>query len=406
VKEIYPIPPEVVGHQMEAVVEDIGVDAAKTGMLYDPETVKVACKILSKKGFPLVIDPVLASSTGESLRRDGYLEALKESLIPIATIVTPNSFEASSLAGFKVRSLEEAKRAAKVIASLGARAVVVKGGHLEEPKAIDVLYFDGEFTLFEGDRMITGTTHGSGCVYSAAITAMLAKGEGIVEAVKMAKDITARALRYGLPLGAGPGPVNPMVNLYQEAEKWHVLKSLREAIRMLEMRPEVAELIPEVQSNLVMATSYALGLEDVAGIPGRIVRLKDGVRASSDPDFGFSTHVARTVLTAMRYDRSIRSGMNIRYSEEILKVCRELRFTESSYDRRAEPESIKGREGSTTQWGAEEAIKRAGIVPDIIYHLGDWGKEPIITVLGKDARQVAAKVIRIAETLRRQKRTE
>ncbi|MBS7628058.1 bifunctional hydroxymethylpyrimidine kinase/phosphomethylpyrimidine kinase, partial [Candidatus Bathyarchaeota archaeon] len=142
VKEIFPIPPNVVGHQMEAVIEDIGVDAAKTGMLYDPGTIKVVSQFVSKKGFPLVVDPVLASSTGDSLRKNGYLEALRESLIPIATVVTPNAIEASFLSGFKVRNLEEAKRAAKVIASLGPKAVVVKGGHLEETKAIDVLYFN------------------------------------------------------------------------------------------------------------------------------------------------------------------------------------------------------------------------------------------------------------------------
>ncbi|MEM3028507.1 MAG: bifunctional hydroxymethylpyrimidine kinase/phosphomethylpyrimidine kinase, partial [Candidatus Bathyarchaeia archaeon] len=403
VKETFPIPPDVVGHQIVAVVEDIGVDAAKTGMLYDPETIKVVSQVVSKKGIPLVVDPILASSTGHSLQKNGCLEALREILVPIATVVTPNSIEASFLCGFKIKTLEEAKRAAKAIASLGARAVVVKGGHLEEAKAIDVLYFDGELTLFEGERFPSTTTHGSGCVYSAAITAGLAKGKGIEEAIRMAKDFTTLALRYGLPLGAGSGPVNPMANLFKEAERWQVIRILREALRIIEARPEVASLIPEVQSNLVMATSYAQGLEDVAGIPGRIVRLKDGVRASGDPDFGVSKHVARTVLTARRYDPSVKSGMNIRFSEDILRVCRELGLTESSYDRRLEPESIKIKEGATTQWGTEEAIKKIGKVPDIIYHLGDWGKEPLITVLGKDAKHVAMKVLRIAEGLRSQR---
>jgi hydroxymethylpyrimidine/phosphomethylpyrimidine kinase len=177
---------------------------------------------------------------------------------------------------------------------------------------------------------------------------------------------------------------------------------LKKAVEMLESHTEVASLIPEVQMNLVMALPYpyAKSVDDVAGIPGRIVRIGNKVKASGAPSFGASSHVARAVLKAMEYDKNIRAAADIRFSNEILEIIKNLGFTISFYDRREEPPEIKSKEGGTIPWGVEEAIKRVGKVPDVIYDPGDWGKEPIIKIFGKDAVDVANKIITIALNLR------
>jgi len=397
VTAVQDISPDVVRAQIEAVVSDIGVDAAKTGMLHTDEIVDVVSEEVRKFGFPTVVDPVMIAKSGAALLRPEAVKTLIGELLPLATVVTPNAMEAEALSGLKVRTLDEAKAAVRKIAALGPKAVVVKGGHvLSKEKAVDVLFYEGEIKLFEGERFETMTDHGTGCSFASAIAAELAKGSSIVEAVGVAKEFVSRAIRFGLMIGHGHGPLNPMANLYGEAEKYTVLRNVREAVRILEETPEVASLIPEVQTNIVMALSNASSYLDVAGVAGRIVRTDRGVRASSCPEFGASRHAARTVLAVREHDRSIRAGMNVRYSEELVGVCKDLGLVVSFYDRKEEPPEVKRLEGKTTAWGAEQAIKRVGRVPDIIYHTGDWGKEPMITILGKSAVEVANTAVAVA----------
>lgn len=389
---------KIVRAQIEAVVEDIGVDAAKTGMLYSSKIIEAVAEEVEEHGFPVVVDPVMVAKSGAPLLKKEAVKALAEKLIPLAAVVTPNAMEAEALSGVKVESLEGAKESAKEIAKLGAAAVVVKGGHVNTgDKVYDVLYHDGKFKIYEGDRLPAKSTHGTGCVFSSAITAELAKGKTIEEAVKEARKFVADAIRFGLPLGRGVGPVDPTASLHNEAEKYNVLMAVKEAIKILEENPKVACLIPESQSNIGMALRRPSSASDVAAVPGRIVRLRDGVKASAHPEFGASRHVANTILTAMKHDPAVRSAMNIRYSKELVDLCKSLGMTVSFYDRKLEPPEIKKKEGMTTVWGTEEAIKKAGRVPDVIYHEGDYGKEPMIIILGRDAVEVARKVVKLSE---------
>jgi hydroxymethylpyrimidine/phosphomethylpyrimidine kinase len=190
-----------------------------------------------------------------------------------------------------------------------------------------------------------------------------------------------------------------MAQLYQDAMKYHMYTQVTNAVNQLTANQTVAQLIPESQSNLVMALPYASSPRDVMAIPGRIVRIGNRVHTSSCPAFGASSHVARTVLVAMEYDTTIRSAMNIRYSPAILDRCRALGWTISSYDRREEPPEIKAIDGQTTSWGAHQAIKAVGHVPHLIYHEGDWGKEPMIILFGHTADEVVQHAAHIAENL-------
>lgn len=400
VTSIHDIPPDMVRAQIEAVISDFEVHVAKTGMLHTADIIKVVAEEIEKYKLTTVVDPVMIAKSGAHLLKPEAIETYIKKLIPLATVLTPNAMEAESLTGIKVNTLEDAKSAAIKIAKLGSKSVVVKGGHIfSKDKAIDILYTNGNFHLIEGERIETKTTHGTGCSFASAIAAGLAKGEDIIEAVKAAKEFITRSIRFGIEIGRGHGPVNPMANLYNDAEKYVIMKNVKDAVEILESEPLVGNLVPESQTNIAMLSSYALNYQDAVAIPGRIVRLKNGVKASSCPEFGASRHVAKTIQVAMKYDPSIRAGMNILYSDQVLNVLKELGLTVSSYDRRQEPLEIKNIEGMTTPWGAEQAIKKIGKVPDAIYHDGDWGKEAMVVLLGKDAVGVAKLAVKIAKKL-------
>ncbi|MEM3958614.1 MAG: bifunctional hydroxymethylpyrimidine kinase/phosphomethylpyrimidine kinase, partial [Thermoproteota archaeon] len=178
----------IVEKQIDVVLEDIGVDAAKTGMLHRSEVLMLVARKVREYGFPLVVDPVMVAKSGARLLKPEAEESLKKILLPVATVVTPNIFEAEVLSGVKISTLTDMQAAARKIAELGPRAVVVKGGHLEKNgRAVDVVYTGGEFHELHGIRIETKNTHGTGCSFSAAIAAGLAKGRSIMEALEEAK---------------------------------------------------------------------------------------------------------------------------------------------------------------------------------------------------------------------------
>jgi hydroxymethylpyrimidine/phosphomethylpyrimidine kinase len=197
----------LVREQIEAVLEDIPPVAAKTGALGSAQVVRAVAALAANFKFPLVVDPVTVSKHGRPLLPEDALRALREELLPRAALLTPNTPEAEALTGISIRTLDDARRAACLILRMGPRAVLIKGGHLEGD-ATDILW-DGE-TLreFPAARIVTQHTHGTGCTYSAAITACLARGLALPEAVGRAKQFVHEAIRTNPALGHGCGPVN------------------------------------------------------------------------------------------------------------------------------------------------------------------------------------------------------
>jgi len=214
VSAVETLSPDIVEAQARAVIDDITPDAAKTGALGSEEIVRRLGQIADDFRFPLVVDPVMISKHGHALLTESARRALKEDLLPKAYLVTPNLPEAEELANMEVRDLAEMKEAAKKIASLGARAVLVKGGHLEG-EAVDVLYCNGETICLRAPRFSTRHTHGTGCTYSACITAELAKGRALNDAVATAKEFITRAIETAPGLGQGYGPVNHFAQIQQ-----------------------------------------------------------------------------------------------------------------------------------------------------------------------------------------------
>lgn len=213
VSEILELPVALVREQIDMVVADIGVQAAKTGMLSSAAIIAAVAEAIARHGIGnLVVDPVMVAKGGARLLRDDAVAGLREQLMPLAAIVTPNLPEAAVLLGRRVESLDERRQAARDLVALGARAAVVKGGHAEAD--VTDVFFDGAHMIeIEGERIATVNTHGSGCVFSAAITAALARGASPIEAVKNAKSFITEAIRSSLDLGRGHGPVNPAFGL-------------------------------------------------------------------------------------------------------------------------------------------------------------------------------------------------
>jgi hydroxymethylpyrimidine/phosphomethylpyrimidine kinase len=400
VSAIHNVDLDTIEKQIDSVVEDIGVDAAKTGMLHEKDVVTLVSRKVRYYGFPLVVDPVMVAKSGARLLKAESEETLKKVLMPVATIVTPNAVEAEVLSGIKIESIEDMKKAAERIAEFGPKAVLIKGGHLiVGDKVIDILYVDGKLKEYVGRRIETKNTHGTGCGFSSAITAELAKGRSIQDAIQLAKSFIENAVKYGLPIGRCHGAINPVSWMQIPAEKYYIIRNLSEAVELLEATSEISIIIPEVQSNLAMALPkfYLRSVEDVAGIPGRIVKFRNGVKASAAPEFGASYHLARILLKVMDYDPEIRSVMNIKYTPGVVEACERLGLIVSFFDRNDEPHELKVVEGGTLPWGIDYAINKIGKVPDIIYDKGDIGKEPMIRVFGKDALDVSKKVVKIAK---------
>jgi hydroxymethylpyrimidine/phosphomethylpyrimidine kinase len=207
VDQVQPLAPELVRAQIRAVLEDLPPRAAKTGALGSREIVEAVAEEAAKFGFPLVVDPVMISKHGSPLVAGAAKAALIDDLIPRAFLVTPNLPEASALTGIPVSSLDDMRHAAGLLAAMGPRYVLIKGGHLTG-EAVDLLWTPEGCREYASPRIQTRHTHGTGCTYSAAITAELALGASIETAVERAKSFIAEAIRTHPGLGHGCGPVN------------------------------------------------------------------------------------------------------------------------------------------------------------------------------------------------------
>ncbi len=380
--------------QVEAVFSDTKPSAIKTGMLATDESIKVVSSMLKKKRVKnLVVDPVIKSSNGKTLLTTKGIDELKRSLLPLALLVTPNTSEAEILSGIKIKTDADKKRAAKKILEFGVKAVLIKGGH--GLKNANDLLFEGKKTYnFPSPKISKKNIHGTGCVLSAAIAAGLSQNLDLFFAVEKAKQFIMHSISKAITPGNGTPVLEPLNNLYTDAEKHRLMQEALLFIQALKEN-KIGRLVPEVQSNIGLAIGNANELNDVIGIPGRIVRNGDDVYTVSSPMFGGSRHVADIVLTVMTHDPTKRAVMNIRYSDQLLNICKKLKYKIASFDRADEPKKVKALEGSSLEWGTDMAIRDFGSVPDIIFDLGGFGKEEMIRVIAKNSEDLLQRILKI-----------
>jgi len=380
---IHTIPEDIISDQIDTVFSDLQPDAVKTGMLYSSETADIVRKKMREYRIKnLVVDPILKSGTGAKLLQDDAIEELKR-LMKMAKLSTPNIYEAEVLSGVKIKNLNDMKKAAKKIGNC-----LITGGHLN---AVDVLYSNGEYHYFKNpEGKLTVKLHGTGCTLSAAITAELANGKNLITSIQNAKEFTTELIKNSIPIGHGANILDP--TLYYK--KLELKENVKKAIELFVSEEKSYLLVPQVGINIVMALENPETINDIAGITGRIIRNKNRVIPVGNVEFEGSKHVATVVLSAVKFNPEMRAAMNIKYSDEIVKICKKIGFKVSSFDRRKEPKKV-----STMEWGTITAIEKVGYVPDIIFDKGSIGKEAMIRILGKNTTEVVEKSIKIMAQL-------
>lgn len=385
VSAIYPMAADAVVAQIDAVLDDVHVSAAKTGMLYSQEIVSAVAGRLSGRGIPLVVDPVMVAGTGDPLATETLLIALRKDLIPIATIITPNIPEAEALVEYRIADDRTVRQACRDIANMGAEAVLLKGGHMSGPTCVDTFFYNGKFLQVEAPR-IEGRGHGGGCILSSYMAANLAKGMGLWEASLAAKASINDAIACQYAIGKGIPVVEPLGRQLRDGQRYQVAVRLRvAALEMIDLLPR--DWVPEVGTNMVFALPGARERDEVCALESRIVGLRDRACSNGWVAFGASRHMAAVALSVMKYDGGMRSAMNLRYSDENVKALRKAGLSIGSFERGEEPKHYP----RDLDYGTEDAIRALGFVPDVIYDRGSPGKEPMVRLLASSPEELVSK---------------
>jgi hydroxymethylpyrimidine/phosphomethylpyrimidine kinase len=401
VNHILPLSADIIKKQIRSVLSDIPIHAIKIGMVYNNEIITTVSDILKNSKIPIVLDPIISSGTGARLLEQEFISDFKIKLLPICDVVTPNIHEAEILTGIKIKSENDIKKIALKIQKLGAKNVVVKGGHFKnnDETIIDTILNDrGKFTLIKNPRMKIVETHGSGCNFSAALTAFLAMKFPMVISCLMANKYVHNSFVNTVKIGKGIPVNNPISLMYEESCRYRVIVELANAVDQLTSIKNFEKLIPESQSNIVYAIPNANNIDDVAGVSGRIVKVGDRSVPTSGIKFGASRHVASSILEYMKTNQLVRSALNIKNEKTILDKCNRL-FRVTHYERKWEPKTIKNREGRSISWGVSRALSKNPDA-DIIYHTGDIGKEPMIIIFGQNPQEVVDKVKSILDNMK------
>lgn len=397
VSKSFILPGELVYEQIKAVAEDSGIDAGKTGMLGNSEVVESVVRALKDYEFPIIVDPVMVAKTGAKLVEDKAVELMKSKLFPESLCITPNLDEAEVLSGKKINGVEDMVSVAEEISEEYSCWVLLKGGHLKSERIVDILYYRGNVYRFEGEKR-DGCYHGTGCSLSAGITAGIALGLDLVEAVKLAKEIVELGINYSDRAGRNCDSVNPLAYSERKAIAFEMMAEMRNALKELERVDRVNLMVPEVGMNFAyaMPPRYLRNSQDVLSLNGRITRGKHGLAIPQEIEFGASRHLARALITYMNYFPDYRAVVNLRFDERLIEIIRGLGLVVSSYDRSEEPEEIKKVEGATIPWGIKTAIEKAKKRPDAIFHKGDFGKEPITLLFARNPAEIVEILRKIA----------
>jgi hydroxymethylpyrimidine kinase/phosphomethylpyrimidine kinase len=396
---IFEIAPSMVEQQIRSVLTDMRPDAIKVGMVYSSPIIDAVYRSLKKiSKIPIVLDPILAAGTGDKLLRSEAYKSFASKLIPSCTLITPNRMEAEKLAGTVIRTENGAIEAATKIKKLGAENVIVKGGHFGSAYVTDLLLDSkGTITKFTNPRLKIKEIHGSGCSFSSAVTAYLAKSMALTEACKKANEYVHIAIRDALRIGRGLPIANPISVIHRDASRYHTVTDLQEAAEQVSMLDGFYRVIPETQTNFAYALLDAANISDVAAVRGRIIKIENTAAPASYVKFGASSHVASAIIAYMSINPDFRSAINIRFDKRIVDVCKSL-FSVAGYDRTKEPKRIKRREGSSVAWGVLAALSKNPRA-DVIYHTGDVGKEPMITLFGRNPAEIVARINRLLEKI-------
>ena len=400
VESTHVLPVEEVQAQATAVFEDFDVAAVKTGMLATAPVVELVAERVAGLDCPAVVDPVMVAASGDRLLEPAAEDAYEE-LVAGSTLVTPNVDEAEVLTGREVTDPESATAAGEDLVGMGADAALVKGGHLGGEDVVDVLVTADTVETLRHARVDTAATHGSGCTLSSAIATRLAHGDDLPAAVRSGVDLLARAVRYNLDVGEGPGAVHHAVALRDRAARQPTAERVEWVLRDFVER-DVSPLVPEVGMNVAGATPYAETEGECAAVEGRLTRTLDGVASPRGVRFGASTHVAGALLAAREADADLRFAANCRYDDAVAAALADFDGPVVEYDR----EEYAGGHGSdgggpgpvANRRGVEAAVADVDGTP--VAAVGEGGaKEPLVTLFAPRAGGLVDRVATLLDAV-------
>lgn len=385
--DVETVSPSIIRSQLKSILSDFQVDAIKIGMVYNKKAIMTIHSELKHVKIPIILDPIFESTTGGILLQGDSMSYFKRLLVPIAYVITPNVLEAEKLANMRIRSLGDFKKVAITIQKMGASCVVIKGGHLEDNKVTDFLLEENRFYTFSHDR-IGFMSHGGGCTFSAALCVNVAKRKRLKDAVKSAQEFTLQSMKNAVKVGIG-------LSIVKQKGTDLIENDLSHAITQFVGIEDIHEYIPECQTNFVYSGKNPTSIVDILGLEGRIVKTGKSVTVAGNLKYGGSKHVASAVLEIAKKFPTIRSALNIKHNRKIIEKAITKKLRVSSYDRNVEPNLARGKDGKTISWGIRSVIKATRIPPDIIYHEGGIGKEPMILIFGEDPKEVLTKLLKI-----------
>jgi hydroxymethylpyrimidine kinase / phosphomethylpyrimidine kinase / thiamine-phosphate diphosphorylase len=379
ISKIVPISPKIIKSQLESVLTDFKIDAIKIGMVYNSSIIKAIHLMIKNQKCPIVVDPIIESTTKVVLLKKSAITDYRKMIIPLATIITPNKRESKILSG-----CNKVEDAARRLQELGARNVIITGFRESEREIEDFVMESDSNYILKGKR-IKIINHGSGCNHSASITASLARKKSIHEAVNVAKEYVYQSIKNSKDLGKGI-----RITYKKNSE---IQKQLSFSIIDFQNIKNVSKIIPECQTNFVFSKNKPNNIKDVLGISGRLVKSGDNVIQAGELMLGGSQHVATALIEVSKKFSDIRSAINIKYEPKLITKAKKCKMTVLSYNRKKETKNSKLKENSSISWGISSCLRSK--MPDIIYHKGDLGKEPMIILFGNTPKEVVKKIKQI-----------
>ncbi len=378
-----------VAQQLRTVLDDIEVHAAKTGMLFSEPIIKAIAPILSKKKFPLVVDPVCVATSGAKLLKDDAVDAMVRMMFPYADLLTPNLPETELFTGIKITDRDDVFKAACVLLDMGPKAVLIKGGHADQLAVTDWYVAQGQDPVpFMQQRVMTDCTHGTGCTLSAAIATGLGLGLDMGTAILRAQEYLNMGLRAGYRLGEGGGPPNHVAPWIKEKARSGVLEDLDRLGHWLMATPCMHRLLPRGRANIAISLPYADSPAEVAGFAGGVIGTRQGeILAVGRPEFGASLYTASLLLAVQRLNPAMGCVMTISLTSEIKKALEMAEMPVVWIDRDRKPEYILDEEGRLEEWGAFEGVKNHASPETVraVADQGGMGREPFVRILAENA---------------------
>ena len=379
VNKIYPLDVKVIETQLDSLMSDLLIAATKTGMLCSQKIIHLLSKKIQDYGLKTIVDPVMTVTPEHQHTQKNNLKTLIHDLLPHTYLVTPNINEAASLTQTKIIDLKTIKKACEIIKEMGPRFVLITGGDLPGKYVRDILYDGKKFTILSLPRL-KSNAQGAGCTLSALITAYVAQGYNVLDAIAKAKQCSWAMLYYSYRPGKGNDVINHspphQPSSLQSEDISHWIKLQKAIDHLVSFLP--LKLIPEVGINFVYALPNATQTKDVLGISGRIIKQNGKPFQAGEIHLGGSRHIASIIITCMRKNPQKRSAMNIAYSPGLVAHAKRKGWKTGTFDRNEEPPNRR-----TMDWGTETVIHQEGCIPDIIWDAGSPGKEPMIRIISE-----------------------